>query len=291
MFGYVRPLKCELKIRQWDVYQSFYCGLCHALKRRCGFAARFTVNYDFTFLALLMSEVYGEEVYTVKKRCVGSPFKKKKACMSNSALDFAADTSLILTYWKLKDEVRDLSFIRSLPARVAMILLKKAYRRAESKHPAFSECVRTCLLELCEMEKNRLASIDKPADAFARILQSLADEVDNVNVRRMISQMLYHIGRYIYLIDAWDDLGNDIKSGVYNPIAERFGVNKMPLTEEIAEQIKETLAQSIKSSISAFELMDAGENVDLIRNILMLGLPSVVLAVEKGQLNKKEKII
>ncbi len=291
MFGYVRPLKCELKMRQWDVYQSFYCGLCHALKRRCGFAARFTVNYDFTFLALVMSEVYGEEICTVEKRCIGSPFKKKRACMSNSALDFAADTSLILTYWKLKDEVRDLSFVRSLPARVAMFLLKRAYRCAEDKHPAFSECASSCLSELCEIEKNRLASIDAPADAFARLLQSLSDEIDNVNIRRIISQMLYHIGRYIYLIDAWDDLEKDIKSGVYNPVAERFGINEMPLSDEITEQIKETLAQSIKASIAAFELMDEGEKGDLIRNILTLGLPSVVLAVEKGQLNKKEKIV
>ena len=211
--------------------------------------------------------------------------------MSNSALDFAADTSLILTYWKLRDEVRDLSFIRSLPARMAMVLLKKAYRRAESEHPEFSECVRNCLSELCEIEKAKLASIDVPADAFARILQSLSDETDDVNIRRVISQMLYHIGRYIYLIDAWDDLEKDIKSGVYNPIAERFDVREMPLSDEITEQIKETLAQSIKAGISALELLDAGEKCDLIRNILTLGLPSVVLAVENGQLNKKEKIV
>ena len=61
MFGYVRPVKCELKIKEWDMYQALYCGLCHALKERCGFAARFTVNYDFTFLALVMSAVYREE--------------------------------------------------------------------------------------------------------------------------------------------------------------------------------------------------------------------------------------
>lgn len=291
MFGYVRPLKSELKMRQWDMYKSLYCGLCHALKERCGFAARFTVNYDFTFLALVMSAISEEKFCAQEKRCIASPAKKRKICASNSALDFSADTSVILTYWKLKDEIRDLKFISSVPARIAALLLKGAYQRAQIKHPEFSKCVKDCLGELSEMEKNMLASIDAPADTFARILKSLADEIEDEKKRRIISQMLYHIGRYIYLTDALDDLEEDIKACRYNPIAARFNITEMPLNAEIAEQIKETIAQSIKASATAFELIDAGEYDGLIRNILTLGLPSVVLAVEKGQLNKKEKVI
>ena len=291
MFGYVRPLKDELKLREWDMYRAAYCGLCHALKRRCGFAARFTVNYDFTFLAIVMAAINGEKICICHKRCIASPMRKKSVCEQSRAFDFAADTSVILAYWKLKDHIKDSGFFEGLPSRAAEMFLRSSYRRAAGQYPEFSEYVREYLGELARIENDRVSSIDAPADTFARILRKLADAVEDAKLRRVCAEMFYQLGRYIYIIDAWDDLEHDLKNGVYNPVAERFGIKKMPVSLEICAELKETLAQSIRAILSAFELADFGECEGLLKNILSLGLPGMVGLVERGEVKKKEKKI
>ena len=48
MFGYIKPLKNELKFSEYEIYHAFYCGMCNELKTKRVFLA-----YDFAFLALL----------------------------------------------------------------------------------------------------------------------------------------------------------------------------------------------------------------------------------------------
>ena len=50
MFGYVVVNKPELKFKEYDVYRSYYCGLCHALKKRHGYKGQMTLNNDLTFV-------------------------------------------------------------------------------------------------------------------------------------------------------------------------------------------------------------------------------------------------
>lgn len=66
--------------------------------------------------------------------------------------------------------------------------------------------------------------MDQAADAFAVLLERSADQVEHEVQRRVLAQMLYHLGRWIYLIDAADDLKKDARSGNYNPVALRFGL-------------------------------------------------------------------
>ena len=105
MYGFVRPLKGELKVSEYEQFRAMYCGLCHRLKERCGFAARFVVNYDFTFLAMMLSDA--EQIRTEGRRCAASPLKKKCCCCKDPALDTAADYSVILARWKLMDTLWD----------------------------------------------------------------------------------------------------------------------------------------------------------------------------------------
>ena len=46
MFGYIIVNKQELKFREFDVYQSYYCGLCQSLKERFGRRGQLTLSYD-----------------------------------------------------------------------------------------------------------------------------------------------------------------------------------------------------------------------------------------------------
>ena len=97
---------------------------------------------------------------------------------------------------------------------------------------------------------------------------------------------MYHLGRWIYLIDARDDLAEDLAAGRYNPIAARFGA------QGDDESLKLTLDRSIDLACSAFQLLDLGCRTAVLENILYLGLPLVQRAVFEGswQTIKKQKI-
>ncbi len=145
MFGYVRPNRDELKVRQLRDYEALYCGLCSSLGRRHGFFARFFLNYDFTFLAMLLD---GGRPETERRRCPARLWCRKKTCAIAGGVDAAADAGTILSYWKLRDTVADGPFWKGNAARVLSFLLRPGYRRAAQARPEFDRAVRSCLEEL-----------------------------------------------------------------------------------------------------------------------------------------------
>ena len=76
MFGYIRIGKPELKVKEYDMYKAVYCSLCRELGKEYGFFTRFTLSYDFTFLALLELSLREDFCGTHRKRCVCNPLKK-----------------------------------------------------------------------------------------------------------------------------------------------------------------------------------------------------------------------
>ena len=284
MFGYVVPLRGELKVRELDAYQGVYCGLCHTLGRRYGFLPRLLLSYDFAFLAMAIAPP-GVHAQLERRRCVACPIRGKRICPARPELDTAADESVILTYWKLRDNVADRGFFRGLPARVLSLLLRPAYRKAARLRPDFDRQTVACLEELRILEEEKSSSLDRTADTFARILAAAAPATDEPARDRALEQMLYHVGRWIYLVDAWDDLEEDRVAGRYNPLLLRF-----PDGPEIhQEEVRLTLDHSLNLAISAFHLTNAGTWSGVLLNILCLGLPMVEEAVFTGQWRRRKK--
>lgn len=278
MFGYVLPVKSELKVRELEYYQGAYCGLCHTLGKEYGFHTRFLLNYDFAFLSMVLAPS-DEEISLQKKRCVVCPLRGKRVCRPSASSKLAADASIILTYWKLRDNVIDSSFLKGLGSRLLATFLKGAYKKAVSSQPDFDALVRECLSELRDLEQENSPSLDRTADTFARILAGIApdDQVD--------SQMLYHLGRWIYLVDAWDDIPEDRVSGSYNPMLQRFDGDPY----DNSEYIRTTLKHSINLALSAYQLKETGPWAGVVLNILCLGLPNVEEAVFSGLWRKKKR--
>ena len=127
MFGYVRPSDGRLTEADRETFRGAYCGLCHTLGRRYGLAGRMILNYDLTFLAMVLSRGTGE---TCDRRCAVHPFRKRRCAAGDPAFDTAADMSVILTWWQLRDGVADHGFFRGLKYRLAVWLLTPAYRKA-----------------------------------------------------------------------------------------------------------------------------------------------------------------
>ena len=274
MFGYVRPLRGELTCDQYDRYRAFYCGLCRTLRRRCGLIASLTLNYDFTFLAILLTGDGKTDVAPC--RCPVPPFRRKCACGQSVAMETAADESVILTYWQLADKVSDEPFFPALGARFARLCLTPAYRRCARRCEQFDRTVREQLALLHRLERERCPAIDPPADAFAAILRAAAPHTGQDRLDRPMEQLLYHLGRWIYLIDARDDLDADAAHGNYNPVALRYDA------EERDGALAETLNQSLYLMRAAAALIDFSAHAGLVDNVLTLGLPAVQNSVFSG---------
>ena len=280
MFGYVRPSQRHLSEEDERRFRGIYCGLCRALGERCGTAARFILNYDLAFLALLLSSQ--EEPELLSKNCIAHPFQKREYCPGNSALDLAADCSVILSWWQIADALADADSGGSLKYRSAALALKGAYRKAARRRPRFDELTREHLHRLHVLEGENCPSLDQPADAFACLLQAVAGEVEHPVKRRVLEQFFYHLGRWIYLVDAADDLKKDFESGSYNPLIARFSLESGELTPEARESLVLSLDHSIRLMATSYELWDFGAWSNIIRSTVYEGLFCVGNAVLEG---------
>lgn len=269
MFGYVRPCTAQLTEAERTGYRAAYCGLCRTMGRRHGFLARFCLNYDFTFLTMLLGG--GSPQDAPCRRCPVHPIRPRPACRCCPELEAAADESLILSYHKLLDDREDKGFFRGLPARLGALLLRRAYRKAARFQPEFDRQVRSCLDELHMLEQARTPSMDQAADTFARILQAAALPTGDRARDRALEQLLYHVGRWIYLLDAWDDLAEDKSAGRYNPIDARFEGEAL----SCQEQVRTTLRHSRNLATTAYALAAVSQWDGVLANILYLGLPAV----------------
>jgi len=194
-------------------------------------------------------------------------------------MDAVADQSVVLTWHKLSDDVDDHGLFTGLPYRFARFWFRGAYRRAAKAQPGFDAQVREGLARLRELERKRSSQLDRAADAFAKILACAAQAAPQERARRVLEQLLYHLGRWIYLMDAWDDLEEDRKAGRYNPLDARFEGQ----ARENREYLETTATHSLRLAGSAAELLELGEWTPIVENILYIGLPAVQSAVLDGR--------
>ena len=274
MFGYIRPLQGELKIRELERFKACYCGLCHALRKNYGLPARFILNYELVFLSMLLWDT--DDMPVIKrKRCIASPCRKKRYCTRNTTLDTCAGYTVILAWWKLQDTIRDEHYMKTIPHRIASLVLSGAYSKAAREFSEFDGKVEKEVNDLAEYEIMEVSSLDGAADKFAQILRSAAPDTAPDPVRRPILEILYHIGRWIYIVDACDDYQEDHKRGRYNPVAARYPPVNGKIPEDGLTRLRTTLTHSNNLLCIAFELLPENTWADIIRNMIYLGMPNV----------------
>ena len=282
MFGYVRPP--DLPRPEQERFRQIYCGLCHTLGRRYGPAARWILNYDFTFLAILLSEGEGDAEF---RRCIPHPLRRRLSLNPSPVLELAADESVILAWWQFRDGLEDERGPARLPYRTGTTLLRSAYERASEERPEFDRAVQRQIARLRELEQERCSSLDSPADTFAVLLQSAAPETEHPVRRRVLEQILYHLGRWVYLVDAADDLKRDVVSGGYNPVALRFGLTDGVWTDAARAEFAATLDHSVHRITTAFELWDFGPWRPILEATFYSGLFQVGNSVLNGTFHRR----
>ena len=284
MFGYVHISPDKLNGEEQQLYRACYCGLCHTLGRRYGVFARMILNYDLVFLAMLLSD--GEAPRCGRRQCLIHPIHPRCFCEETQALDAAADVSVLLTWWQLRDGVADHGFWGGWKYRFLSLLLHRAYRKVKARQPELDKRIQTNLDKLSALEREKCAIPDEAADTFALLLRDMAALSPPGIKRRVLEEMLYHLGRWIYLVDALDDLKEDSRSGSYNPLLQRYGTRDGALRPKDRERVAATLDASIRTMAAAFELADFGCWRGIIESVVYEGLYAVGNAVLNGTFQK-----
>lgn len=264
MFGYIRAEKQELKIKEYEIYKAIYCSLCKKLGKSYGLISRFTLSYDFTFLALLNISLKDGCVNIEQKRCAFNPLKKCNYCKSDDDLEMPAAAAMIMTYYKLLDNIQDEKGIKKIGFRCLKPIFKSANKKAAKKYPQIEKFVADYIEEQTHLEKANCDMVDKAADPTAKVLsQILMLCSEDTAQKRVLERLGYCLGRYIYLMDAFCDLEDDKKSGSYNVLKNKI---------DIKPYIEGQLYFCINESAKAFELLDIKKFKTILGNIIYLGL-------------------
>ena len=284
MFGYIICNKSGLSKEELERYQSVYCGLCRALGDRFGQKERMSLSFDMAFLALLLSSLYEPEEKGESFRCPVHPLRPQSA-VKNEYIDYAADMTILLTYFKCLDDWQD---DRNLIRGTYGAVLHQAGRRVSGQYPDQSEMIRQCLEELKQAELRNEADLDLVSGLFGRICGALfAPEKD------IWYQDLYHmgfyLGKYIYLLDAWDDLPEDFRTKSYNPFlaADRQIQDIKMEKDNRKERVRQILTEMISRACYHFERLPVVDNVEILRNILYSGVWTK-FDQKKSRTDKKE---
>lgn len=284
MFGYIRPAKERLNAHDDELFQAVYCGLCHELGRKYGFSARFVLNFDFTFLAILLSKTQEPECSAC--RCVAHPCKARCVMAHTASLEVAADHSIVLAWWQLRDHIKDHGLLKSLPYRLAALFLRSAYRKASRCVPEFDASVQRHLSDLAAREREHCASLDQAAESFAALMADIAAVAPDELHRRVMAEIFYHLGRWIYLVDAADDLKKDFEAGCYNPLRYRYGLTDGTLDEKTQQEVALSLDLSVHRMASAYALLERGVWSNILDSIFYESLYGIGNAVLKGTYHK-----
>ena len=285
MFGYVLPVKSELKVRELERFRAVYCGLCQEIRRQYGVYHTLFLSYDMTFLALILSACASEDPGEEAMRCAVRGFRSQNIVCPSDPLRIVVQESVLLVKHKLLDNAQDEEGLKKMGAVLLSQLGTGAFRAAAESIPEFDRTASSCMKDLAAFEAEQVPSIDRPADAFARLTQAMIPEMESPDSTRILRHMFYHLGRWIYLIDAVHDLKEDMDQGRYNPIAARFGL-KEPDIMPIREEIQLTLERSLIDIHGAFQLLKIYRDSGLIENIIDLGLPLVTKQVLDGTFDR-----
>ena len=313
MLGYVKIDKGELKVREYEVYTGYYCGVCKSIGRRYGQLPRMVLSYDAAFLAILLASLSDESDTPVQEHCIAHPVIKKKTVIRNRAIDYAGDVMLILAWYKLADDAADEGKVYAKPV---MLMMKRIFRRLNSLYPELCSSVKCHLSALSALEREKCASIDMAAEAFSKIMEDIfteglqavygseppqqtspgADRSDygisgasgmqdepcgfaspGNDTRELLARAGYHLGKWVYMIDAVDDIEENIESGAYNPLLFRF---KFDAANETADEFRARIEPDLRFNLYHYlamlsrctDSLDIRKNAGIIENVIYFGL-------------------
>jgi hypothetical protein len=264
MFGYITIRKEELKMKDYATYKAFYCGLCRTLQESYGPIGQSTLTYDMTFFVLLLSSLYESKTLIKRNRCIVHPIKKQLQIRTHMS-QYAADMNMIMSYYHLKDQWDD---EKKLSGYMGAAILKGTYHKLCQTYPRQSAVIQQKMTRLTELEKNKSTDIDCVAGTFGDLLGEIC-VVNEDHWAESLRKFGFYLGKFIYIMDAYDDLEDDLQKKRYNPLKSLFHELE---TEAYEAQMNQILTMMMTEATEVFEKLPCLELADILRNILYVGV-------------------
>ena len=288
MFGYVRPLVPQLKVMEYEMYRAVYCGLCRAMGRVTGQMSRLTLSYDFTLLAMVRMILEGVTPEFERFRCAAHPLKQRTFVRDNAVLEYAAAMSAVLAYLKNRDDLADERGLKKVRAMLADVPVTQMNRRGMRYLPETAADELACRMDvLAALEAAGCPSVDQAADAFGGVLAYVFALGLDGDAAVLAEDIGRHVGRFVYVCDAADDLPEDIRRGRYNPLAAGWGDLAVTADGAMTDLVKGSLEISLPLDLeglgrAADRLNREHPLTPIVRNLVYLGLPASMRRVLYG---------
>ena len=261
MFGYIIVNQSEMKFKEFDVYHSYYCGLCQVLKKKYGRAGQLSLSYDMTFLLMLLTGLYDPQIEEGECKCIAHPFEKHKT-RTNVFTEYMADMNVLFTYYKCEDDWMDeKKFHKLLYGKI----LEGKVGKAKEQYLEKFRTISLLLHDMADREKSGKADIDTMAGLFGRVMSQIVVYKED-EWSQNLSRFGFFLGKFIYLMDAYEDVEEDIKKGTYNPLKKKYH------NPDFEEECKTILMMMMSECCREFEQLPILENVEILRNILYSGV-------------------
>lgn len=281
MFGYINVNREKLNADESGIYQSYYCGLCRVLKEEFGRKGQMLLNYDMTFLVVLLTGLYELEDEQTEFICALHPSKKRTA-RCNQATAYAAAMNVLLSAKNFEDDWND---NRAYTKKAMAQMFKKDYERIRRQYPRQERAIAEYLSRLEQAEKCQERNVDAVAGLTGEMLGELfiwkKDDIWADELRCLG----FYMGKFIYLMDAYEDLEKDKKRQEYNPFLKMVCQKE----EDFETFVKLILTSMISESAKSFERLPIIMHAEILRNVLYSGIWSKYEYIQIKKKKQQEK--
>ena len=256
MFGYLICNKQKLSEEEYNVYHSYYCGLCNRLFSLCGNEGRKTVSYDLAFVGILLTGLYHPADIAGQERCP-IHFITAHDYRYNDYLTYAAKMNIVLTYYKQLDDYHDDNDQRAFKRAGK---LKTYVEEIRKEYPEKLRIIEECLQENSRIEAANILNPDIPANCFGNLFaEVLYRDIDDFTP--LLKRFGFYLGKFIYLMDACLDLRDDLKNGNYNCLTAVSSTDYGSLLEMV-----------MADCVAAYNQLPLSEHQHIIENVLYSGI-------------------
>ncbi len=293
MLGYVKAFKPEMKVKDYELYRGIYCSLCRALGRNYSPIAQLFLSYDFAFAAVLRLAAEENGCSFVKKSCPYNPAKKCMICQSKETLDFCSHAIIITVFYKILDNMHDGGIKSKLIAYLLYPIIFLMHRKAKRLAPDIDKIIGESMKIQSETEKKKNVCIDEAAHPSAEALGKIFSLGFEGERKESLYTLGYMVGRYVYILDAADDLEDDLKDGSFNPFSAEYDeIKDEKIRTDFAQRITAVLNLTQSNALEALDMLEKKRFEDILENVVLEGLDfSMERVLKKYRPEMKERNI
>ena len=261
MFGYIRPVKPQLKICDYDDYRTVFANLQKTVKKQYGIFFKTLLDLDFVLPALLESAF---------KKPADIPAGDTPAGVAPAGAapetDFTAAAAVILIRFKLERE-------KKLTRKILLGITKRNYEKAALKYPELTEYISKKLEKQAKLTDANCKSIDRASEPFADCIGEIFSYMSgNKKTKAILRRTGFFTGRYIYIMNAFENVLNDYKKGGFNPLVVGNAVVNELNFEAVMKKTEHSINFTLGALADAYVQLKYEKYKPIVDNIINIGL-------------------